>query len=66
MRYEKEIGVPAVVQWVKNMTVMSQVTLEAQVQSQAGQRGLKNLALPHLWHKSAAVDQIQSLAGELP
>ena len=40
--------VPAVAQWVKNLTVAAQVTAEAWVQSPAWYSGLKDLALPQL------------------
>ena len=54
-----ENGVPAVVQWVKNLTA------EAQVGSPAWCSGLKDLALLQLQQVSASA-QIQSLAWELP
>ena len=39
------------VQWVKNLTAVAQVALEAQVQSPAQHGELKDLALPQLWHR---------------
>ena len=47
-------------QWVKNLTAMAQVAVEAQVQVLALHSGLKDPALPQLWLK------IQSLAQEFP
>ena len=41
--------VPAVEQWVKNLTAAAQVPVEAQVRSLARHSGLKDLALPELW-----------------
>ena len=38
-------GVPAVVQWVKNLTAAAQVVVEMQVQSPAWCLGLKDLLL---------------------
>ena len=67
----KYIGIPTVVQWVKD-PVMAQVAAEARVQSMAQYIGLKDLALLQLWpmlqvaDALAAVAQIQSLAWELP
>ena len=40
------------VQWVKNLTAVAQVALEAQVQSPAQHGELKDLALPQLWFRS--------------
>ena len=40
------------VQWVKNLTAAALVTVEVQVQSLACCRGLKDLALLQLWHRS--------------
>ena len=42
----------AVVQQVKNLTTVAQVAEEAQVQSVAWRRGLKDLALLQLWYRS--------------
>ena len=42
-------GVPTVVQWVKNLTAVVQVAVEAQVLTLTGCRGLKALVLPQLW-----------------
>ena len=39
-------GVPAMAQWVKNLTVEAQVAVEVQVQFPAWHSGLKDLALP--------------------
>ena len=41
-------GVPAVAQWVKNLTTVARVTAEAQVQSLAQHSGLRDLALLQL------------------
>ena len=38
-------------QWVKNLTAVAWVTVEVQVQSPAHCSGLKDLALPQLWHR---------------
>ena len=45
------MGVPTVVQWVKNLTVMAWVAAEAQVQYPAWHSGLKDLAMPKLQHR---------------
>ena len=42
------IGVPTMIQWVKNPTVAAQVAAEAQVGSLAWRGGLKDLPLPQL------------------
>ena len=42
------VGVPTVVQWVKNPTAMARVAVEMQVWSLAGHSGLKDPALPQL------------------
>ena len=47
-----ETGVPAVVQWVKNLTAAAQVAVEAQIWSLACRSGLKDAALLPLQHKS--------------
>ena len=52
------------VQWVKNPTAVAWVAEEVQVPSQLVQ-WVKVFALLHLWQRSAAVAQIQSLAQEL-
>ena len=44
-----EHGILAVMQWIKNLIAAVWVAAEAQVQSSAWHRGLKDLALPHLW-----------------
>ena len=51
-------------QWVKNPTTAAQVSTEVQVPSLAWYHGLKDPALPQLWHRSQiqSVAQIQSLA----
>ena len=54
------------VQWVKNMTAVAWAAAEVCVQPQAKCRGLKNSALPQLWHRFTAADKIQSLAQECP
>ena len=50
-------GLPAVAQWVKNLTAGALVTAEAWVRSPAQHSGLKDLALPQLWCRS----QLQEL-----
>ena len=45
------MGVPTVMQWVKNLTAVALVTAKAQVVSLAQCSGLKDLALPQLWHR---------------
>ena len=59
-------GVPAVAQWVKNLTAVARVDVEEQVQSPAWGSGLKNLALPQRQSEITAAARIQSLAQELP
>ena len=44
----QELGVPAVLQWVKTPTAMAGVAAETQIQSLACHSGLKDLALPQL------------------
>ena len=39
------------VQWVKNLTVVAWVAMEVWVGSPAWGDELKDLALPHLWHR---------------
>ena len=41
-------GVPAMTQWVKNLTTAARVTVEVQVQSLDQLSGLKDLLLPKL------------------
>lgn len=41
-------------QWVKYLTAVAWVTAEVRVRSPAGTSRLKDLALPELWHRSAA------------
>ena len=43
------LGVPVVVQWVKNLTAAAQVTAEVQVDPPAWHSGLKDPALWQLW-----------------
>ena len=43
-------GVPPVVQWIKNLTAVTWVTVEARVQSPAQCNGLKDLAREALQH----------------
>ena len=45
----QHVGVPTVVQWVKNLMAVDWVTVEAWVQSLAQQSGLKDPSLPQLW-----------------
>ena len=40
------------VQWIKNLTAVAQVAVEVQVPSPALLSGLKDMALPQLWHRS--------------
>ena len=47
-----KIGVPAMVQWVKNLILVAWVTVEVQVSSPAQQPGLKYPALSQLSHRS--------------
>ena len=56
--YQNTLGVPTMAQWVKNVTAVSQVAVEAWVPSLAQGTGLKDLA--------TAAAQIQSQAWELP
>ena len=42
-------GVPAVAQWVKNLTAAAQVTVEVRVQSPAQHSELKDLVLLQQW-----------------
>ena len=39
-------------QWVKKLTAVAQVDVDAWVRSLAWSNGLKDLVLPQLWHKS--------------
>ena len=41
-------GVPAVAQWVKNLTAVARVTVKVWVRSPAWYSGLKDLVLPQL------------------
>ena len=54
LRKEREVrpGVPAMVQWVKNLTAVARVAAEVQVPSPAWCSGLKNLVLPQLCCRS--------------
>ena len=45
---KKKKGVPAMVQWVKNLTVVAQVAVKLQVQSLTWGSGLKDVVLPQL------------------
>ena len=45
---KKNVGVPTAVQWVKSLTAVAQVAVEAQVQSLAWRSGLKDPAFPQL------------------
>ena len=45
-------GVPAVVQWIKNPTAATWVSVEVQVWSLVWHSGWQDLALPQLWHRS--------------
>ena len=58
------MGVPAVVQWVENLTAVSQVTAEAHVHSLAQTSGLKDPTSATVT-QVAATAQIHSLAQEL-
>jgi len=48
LQHKKKLGVPAVTLWVKNLTVVAQVTMEVWVRSLVWCSGLKDLALPKL------------------
>ena len=48
-------GLPAVAQWVKNLTAVAQVAAEGWALFSVGSSGLKDLVLPQLWHRWAAV-----------
>ena len=61
-----EIGIPAVAQWVKDVTVAALVASEAQVQSPACSKELNILAWLQLQRSLAASAWIPSLALELP
>ena len=50
--YKKDIGIPAVAEWVKNLTPVAQVTAEVWVWSLAWHSRLKDPALPQLQHRS--------------
>ena len=39
------------VQWIKNPTVVAQITVDVRDPSPAQSRGLKDPALPQLWHR---------------
>ena len=52
LKEKKVLGVPAVVQWVKNLTAVAQVAVETQVQSPAQHCGLKDQELQHLLRRS--------------
>ena len=45
----KRLDVPAMVQWFKNLTAVTQVIAEARVCSSGWYSGLKDPALPQLW-----------------
>ena len=53
-------------QWVKNLIAVTQVTAEVQVQSLAWHSGLKDPALPRQRHRSQSVAEVHPLAWELP
>ena len=44
-------GVPAVAQWVKNLTIAAQVAVEVWVRSLAQRSGLRYPALLWVWHR---------------
>ena len=48
---KKEREGPTVVYWIKGPIAVVWVAAEVQVQSTAWHSGLKNLALPQLWHR---------------
>ena len=52
--------------WVKNLSTAAQVCVEAWVPSQVQCSGLKDPALPRLWHRWQLKAQIQSQEQELP
>ena len=45
-------GVPTMVQWIKNPTAVTLVTVEVWVRSPPQHSGLKDLVLPQLWYRS--------------
>ena len=45
------LGVAPVTQWVKSQTAVAWVAVEVWVQSPPQCSGLKDLALPQLWHR---------------
>ena len=55
-----DMGVPAVVQWVKNLTAVAQVAVGVQVPSPVQRSGLEDLPI------ASVAAQIQSLAFKLP
>ena len=63
---KNELGVPIVVQWIKNLTAMAWISAEAQVQSPAQYSGLKDLVLPRVplwfnpWSGTIHMPQVQS------
>ena len=54
------------VQWVKNITAVTQVAVKAWIQSLVQCSGLKDWMSPQLQHRSQLLPGIQSLAQELP
>ena len=57
---KNRLGIPAVAQWVKNLTAMAQVAAEAQVQFPSLAQWVKGSSI------ASSVAQIQSLALKLP
>ena len=64
------MGVPTVVQWVKNLTAAAQVTAEVRVRPLAQCNGLKELAWQQLrlrfnpWPRNVHMPQVQPLKKE--
>ena len=49
MAFKLYLQVPAMAQWIKNLTAVARVPAEAWIQSPAWSSGLKDLALAQLW-----------------
>ena len=59
-------AVPAVVQWIKNLTGAAPVAVGGQGWISGKRGGLRGPALPHLQARVTALAGIKSLAWELP
>lgn len=64
--YFREVRVPAVVQWIKNLTGAAPVAVGGQGWISGKRGGLRGPALPHLQARVTALAGIKSLAWELP